>query len=195
MRRRTLAIAGVAAAAAVGGIAWRVRQEALVVLAAPGQMQPDSHSNRESATSLVDTSLWSQTVERVDGNSWSLQSLKGESVIVNFCATWCPPCVREMPLLNRFYLEQSPTADQRRWRLLGLAVDRREAVTRFLTQHPVAYDIGIAGMDAVGWSRRLGNSSGGLPFTVAFDAEGRVLHQKLGEISESELRTWTLPTR
>jgi len=192
MNRRALTLAAVALGAGATGLLWRSRQDASPALGAGEQA---GHSSAPAATvgTAPEASLWSQSVERVDGTTWSLSTLRGQPVIVNFWATWCPPCVREMPMLDRFIQGQRPTAGQARWRMLGLAVDRREAVTRFLEQNPVSYDIAVASLEAIAWSRTLGNASGGLPFTVAFNLQGHPIYQKVGEISETELRSWTAP--
>ncbi|MFY8089328.1 MAG: TlpA family protein disulfide reductase, partial [Rubrivivax sp.] len=60
----------------------------------------------------------------------------------------------------------------------------------YLKANPVSYDIAVAGFDAMQWGRDWGNDKNGLPFTVAFSADGRILHRKLGELSEGELDQW-----
>jgi thiol-disulfide isomerase/thioredoxin len=130
--------------------------------------------------------LWDQQVQRPDGTPFSLGSLRGQPLLINFWATWCPPCLREMPVINRFHQEVSV----RGWRVLGLALDKPEAVAEYLKRHPVGYLIGIAGLDGVSWSRELGNAGGALPFSVSFDAQGQLRHSHLGEISQAELRRW-----
>lgn len=192
MNRRALTLAAVALGAGATGVLWRSRQDLAPAPAAGG---PTGHSSTPAAgaSNVSEGSLWSQSVERLDGTTWSLDALRGQPIIVNFWATWCPPCIREMPLLDRFIQGQRPPAGQARWRLLGLAIDRRDAVARFLEQNPVSYDIALASVDAIAWSRSLGNASGGLPFTVAFDLQGRPLYQKVGEISEPELMRWVVP--
>lgn len=130
------------------------------------------------------------TLTTLTGETFALSDLRGKPVVLNFWATWCPPCIREMPLLDRFHREFGASSDPKGWTVLGLAIDRRDAVVEFLAKQPVAYPIALAGLEGSQWSRALGNDRGGLPFTVAIDASGWISARKLGELSEAELRTW-----
>ena len=134
--------------------------------------------------------FWQHSVEGLDGQPLPLRGLLGRPLLVNFWATWCPPCIREMPLIDRFHQEFGVPAGPRAWQVLGLAIDRREAVAEFLARQPVSYLVALAGLEGTEWSRALGNERGGLPFSVVFDARGRLAHRKLGELSEAELRVW-----
>lgn len=181
MNRRNWAIGAVASAAAAAGVLWRLREDRLGSGAAPiGAGDPAL------------AAFWAHSAERVDGSQLALASLRGRRLIVNFWATWCPPCIREMPLLDRFHREFGASSDPKGWTVLGLAIDRREAVVEFLAKHPVGYPIALAGLEGSQWSRALGNDKGGLPFTVAIDARGWIAARKLGELSQAELRAWAL---
>ena len=106
--------------------------------------------------------------------------------MLNFWATWCPPCVSEMPLLDKF---QADTASQG-WQVAGLAVDNLAPVNEFLAKRPVHYAIGLAGTGGIDLARSLGNSGGALPFSVVFDRQGRPVQHKLGQIADSDLQAW-----
>jgi thiol-disulfide isomerase/thioredoxin len=122
-----------------------------------------------------------------DGGEVALAGFRGHPLLVNFWATWCPPCVAELPLLSRFYAERGA----RDWQCVGLTVeDKREPVERFLARIPVAYPIALAGLAGVQISRDLGNDGGGLPFSVLFDANGGITHRKVGQLQFSELKMW-----
>lgn len=110
----------------------------------------------------------------------------GEVTVVNFWATWCPPCVDELPLINGFYREHAASG----WQVLGLAVDQAAPVTRFLTHTPLDFGVALAGFAGTELSRSLGNASGALPFSVVFAADGTVKHRKLGKVSPQELALW-----
>jgi thiol-disulfide isomerase/thioredoxin len=183
VKRRVWGTAAVALAAGAAGVLWSQRKLHHPDSTEAGQVPP---------TDSPAEALWTQTVERVDGTSWPLQSLRGQRVVVNLWATWCPPCIREMPMLDRVYRAQPRQDARASWRLLGLAIDRRDAVARYLKDNPVSYDVAIAGMETISWSRSLGNSSGGLPFTIDFGVDGQIRHQKVGEITEAELIGWGL---
>lgn len=76
-------------------------------------------------------------------------------------------------------------------RVVGLAVDKSEAVLRFLQRQPVQFPVAIAMQGGLGLSRSLGNLQGGLPFTVLFDAKGQVRQRKIGELSSEDLTDWS----
>lgn len=165
--RRRILYAGVATAAALGGasVAW-------------WKFQPHA--------TAADAALWGLTFDTPSGEKLTMQSLRGKPLLVNFWATWCAPCVEEMPLLDRFYRENSGKS----WQVLGLAIDQVEPVNRFLKKAPVSYPVGMAGLQGTDLGRSLGNSVGGLPFTVVFGAAGTVLHRKIGQLTAADLQQW-----
>ena len=120
------------------------------------------------------------------GEKISSESLRGKVVMVNFWATWCTPCVEEMPLLNAFYQRNKPKS----WQVLGLAIDQPSAVKRFLSQYPVEYPIGLAGLNGTALMTALGNLQGGLPFTLVIDAQQGLRMKKLGKLTEADIGSW-----
>ncbi len=121
--------------------------------------------------------LPSFTLPDLDGTPWSLEAARGQVVVVNFWATWCPPCVAEMPALDRL---QKKFADQP---LKVVAVNVGEEpydVALFLRQVPL--DLLIL-LDGKGQTSKQWNARG-LPTTVVVDAEGRVRHHIPG------MRNW-----
>ena len=173
MKRRSALFASavaVAGAAGVAGALWRSQREA---------------SNASSEPH--DADIWSMGFDMPKGGRLELSSLRGKPLLLNFWATWCPPCVSELPLIDRFHREQA----SRGWNVAGLAVDNRDPVLEFLAKRPVGFAIGLAGMEGVGLSRSLGNTTGALPFTVVFDSNGRALHRKLGVIADQDLTSWS----
>ena len=129
--------------------------------------------------------MWALRFERPGGGELVMAELRGRPLLVNFWATWCPPCVREMPALDR--LAQAHAA---KLRVVGLAIDGRAPVEAFLKRQPVRFDIGLAAAAGTDLSRTLGNHAGGLPFTVLLDAKGAVVQRKIGETRYEELVRW-----
>ncbi len=132
-------------------------------------------------------SLWSASFEGVDGKPLSMAALRGQPLLLNFWATWCPPCVNELPMLDRFHAQQRT----RGWQVLGLAVDQQANVQKFLQRVPLQFPVALAGLAGTDLSRSLGNERGGLPFTVLFGADGNILKRKMGELSEDDLQEWS----
>lgn len=135
----------------------------------------------------VESGLWKLEFATLDGPPLRMASLRGKPLLLNFWASWCPPCVEELPLLSRFYEENS----SRGWQVLGLAVDQREPVQRFLARAPVSFPVALAGMAGIEVSRSLGNLSGALPFTVVLGSDAHVTHRKIGQITSKDLQAWT----
>jgi len=134
----------------------------------------------------IEADFWTLRFDRPEGGELALASLRGRPLVLNFWATWCPPCLKEMPDLDRLH----GTHAARGLQVVGLAVEGPTPVRQFLARQPVRFAIGLAGLDGTALSRRLGNSNGGLPFTVVFDSQGRLRHRKLGQTSYDELDRW-----
>lgn len=101
-------------------------------------------------------------------------SYLGKPVVLNFWATWCPPCVKEMPDLDALH-HKYPDVN-----VVGLAVDTSSNVAKFGDKVQVSYPLLIAGHDGIRLMRDLGNKRGGLPYTVVFDAQGAIQREFLG---------------
>ncbi len=169
--RRGLLFAGVGAAAALAGagLAWR-----------------KWHAAEEASGMSED--FWRLSFDTPSGSTLSLQTLRGRPLLLNFWATWCPPCIDELPLLDSFYRENAATG----WQVLGLAIDQPSAVRNFLQRTPVSFPVGLAGMGGSELSKALGNQASALPFTVVFGASGTVLQRRMGRVTAAELAQWRL---
>jgi thiol-disulfide isomerase/thioredoxin len=178
--RRQALIGGVGIAAAMAGVSVALRRQPAFGPATPVLAADDP----------AVTALWALRLQRPEGGELVLASLRGKPLVINFWATWCPPCVREMPALNRFHQAFGPKG----WQVVGLAIDGPTPVRAFLAKTPVGFPIGLAGLDGTELVRGLGNPNGGLPFTVVLGADGRVLQRKLGETSDDELAGWAART-
>ena len=130
--------------------------------------------------------FWATQWETPQGGTVSMQALQGRPLLINFWATWCPPCVEELPLINDFYRQNKANG----WQVLGLAVDKASAVQSFLAKMPLDFPVAMAGISGAELGRNLGNLSGGLPFSVALSANGGVVQRKLGRLSVDDLQRW-----
>ena len=130
--------------------------------------------------------MWARHWESPTGIPFAMQSFQGRPLLINFWATWCPPCIEELPLIEAFYQENKAKS----WQVLGIAVDQRDAVQRFLARSPVAFPVVLAGFPGMELSKSLGNLSGGLPFTVVIGQDGVVAHRKMGKVVDTDLSAW-----
>jgi len=161
---------------------------ALVALAAAGTgaWWSNRRHQPQPVASDAEMAFWEAAFEGPNGEAVRVADFRGKPLLVNFWATWCPPCVEELPLLNQFQRSHGPKG----WGLLALAVDQPSAVRSFLQKLPIEFPVGMAGLDGTQLSRSLGNGNGGLPFTVVFGRDGRILERKIGKVSEADLADW-----
>jgi len=130
--------------------------------------------------------IWPMRFDQPEGGALTLADLRGKPMLLNFWATWCPPCVSELPLLDRFHREHQAGG----WQVVGLAVDNLAPVREFLGKRPVQFPVGLAGVEGVALSKSLGNAGGALPFSVIFDHSGKIVERKLGVIQAEDLQRW-----
>jgi len=161
-RRDALIFGAVGVAAAVAG-----------AVVGPILLQSGSGAAELQAAALPD----------LEGRTRSVSEWQGKVVLCNFWATWCPPCREEIPLLvdlRRKYASHG-------LEVVGIAVDNAAKVKEFASKYAIDYPILIADASGLDLVRKLGNPSGGLPFTVTLDRKGALVHRKLGLLRRSEL--------
>jgi thiol-disulfide isomerase/thioredoxin len=173
-RRRALGV-GLGAAAALAGAAVAWRKFAV------------QESSSETAQAL-----WAMQFDLPQGDGkLAMANFRGKPLVVNFWATWCVPCVRELPALQRFQREQASEG----WRVVALAVDQPVPVLEFIARFKLDLTVAMAGVDGLEWQRLMGNTSGGLPFSLVLDAHGRMRQRRLGESSYEDLVRWAAEIR
>ncbi|MGZ5277415.1 MAG: TlpA family protein disulfide reductase [Caldimonas sp.] len=167
MKRRALVIGAVVSggiAAGAGTFWWRAR-------------------SGEPAEEAID--IWSLSFATLEGKPLAMDTLRGKPLIVNFWATWCAPCVIEMPLLDAFSRSRARDVN-----VLALAIDSAEPVRRFIADKALHLPVALAGDVGLALARQLGNIAGGLPFSVLFDAAGRPVQRRLGAVDVRLLEGW-----
>ena len=163
-----LGLAGLAAATG-GALSWR------------------RHSARDAerrADAEAVSIFFQQTLPDSRGEVFRFESLRGQQVVANFWASWCAPCVEEMPELSALAEEVKDEGT----RFVGVGVDNPEAIARFAEKLPVSYPLVVANATGAFLAARFGNQAGGLPYTVVIDPSGRVKTKILGRVSIDSLR-------
>jgi thiol-disulfide isomerase/thioredoxin len=161
-RREALILGAIGAAAAGAGLL-------------AGALALQSRSGAAALLSAAFTDL--------DGRSRRLVEWQGRVLVCNFWATWCAPCLEEMPMLAQIREIHAPKGVE----IVGIGVDSAAKISEFIKRSPVGYPLLVAGTGAIDLMRSLGNSAGGLPFTVVLDRPGNVGYRRLGILSRREL--------
>ncbi|WP_019449611.1 TlpA disulfide reductase family protein [Cupriavidus sp. BIS7] len=118
------------------------------------------------------------------GTELDLSKFRGKTLVVNFWAPWCGPCVEEMPELTALHGEYAP----RNVEFIGIGIDSASNIQEFLKKVPVSYPLAVAGFAGTELSRSFGNAQGGLPYTVVINPDGTVKYRKMGRVHADELR-------
>ena len=144
---------------------------------------PTETPSVESVAAPLVAALPEFSLSDVDGQTRSITEWSGRPLLINFWATWCAPCLREMPLLQKLQ-------DQRgdRLQVIGIAVDRLPAVQSFLAEAGVSYPVLVGQQDAMDAAELFGPEFLALPFSIFVGADGAVLGLRPGELDPGELR-------
>jgi thiol-disulfide isomerase/thioredoxin len=170
--RRPIVWAGLGVAALAGGYWLGVSQQESKIT-----VNPDN----DSATIKT---LFGLSFENPNGESIPLAKYRGKPLVLNFWATWCPPCVEEMPELDEWNKTEGNSLS-----IVGIGIDSPSNVKAFVAKSKLSYDLLISGMGGTELSRLLGNSTGALPFTVVITPSEKIALRVLGRFSLSALKT------
>lgn len=134
--------------------------------------------------SLDDLRQYENQWNPINGPPVKIDDWQGKTVLINFWASWCPPCIEEMPLLDRINTEFSDQDFQ----IVGFAVDYEDPARQFLVDHQIRFPSIVSAPDAMDeMIRALGNKDGVLPYSVAFSKSGEVKEIYIGPLNEGDL--------
>jgi thiol-disulfide isomerase/thioredoxin len=146
----------------------------------PATAVPDAAAPTQKKLVVPDT-LPDITLANLDDKPTSLASFGGRPLMVNFWATWCAPCRREIPLLNKIRAERKIQNAE----IVGIAVDFKDDVLKFVQKVPISYPLLVGEEDGLAAAEAFGMGMA-FPFSIFVDSKNRILTVKVGELHEDE---------
>ena len=131
-----------------------------------------------STQALFTTKFPNENAAILDFNQY-----KGKIIVLNFWASWCPPCREEMPELNALYKQYQPQGVA----VIGIAAEELATMRQFILNAPVSYPTIAGDMEAMSLASLLGNGQGGLPYTVIINSDAKVAHVYLGRLDMTKV--------
>jgi thiol-disulfide isomerase/thioredoxin len=167
---KTVLLTAAVAVLAVGVGVWTSLRTEAAAAAAPG-----------AASAL----FYQQTLADAAGVPHAMKAYRGQAVVINFWATWCVPCVKEIPTFSKVHADAGGKVA-----FVGLGIDSPDNIRAFDARFGPSYPLLAAGASGTDLARAFGNDGGALPFTVVLDRTGRVVASHLGQVDEATLRQW-----
>ncbi|MCI0668257.1 MAG: TlpA family protein disulfide reductase [Methylococcaceae bacterium] len=133
--------------------------------------------------------LQSFSLPDTEGREHNIAEWKGKVLVINFWATWCPPCLEEIPL----FMEMQESHGRQGLQFIGIAVEDPDPVREFSGKLKINYPILIAGLPGLGLSSALGNPAGVVPFSVVVNREGRIVHRHPGIFEAARIQDAVIP--
>lgn len=171
-RREALILGAAGAAAATAGF-----------LVGPILLGDAKRDGTKASAGVGNLSLLTGSLLDLEGRPRRLSEWQARILVCNFWATWCAPCREEIPLLMAAREKYATLGLE----IVGIAIDNTTKVIDFTTSFKISYPVLLAEADGLDMMRKLGNSTGGLPYTVIADRQGGVLHRKLGAFHSGDL--------
>jgi len=157
---------------------------AFTTLGAIAAVKQEAKTPASASAPASAANLYTQSLNDLAGKPQSLAQWKGKPLLVNFWASWCAPCVQEMPELSALAAQDGG----KRFHVIGIGIDSPTNLVQFTQKTKVAYPLYVGGMGATDLARGLGNANGGLPYTVLIGADGKVIKTYLGRLKFDQLK-------
>ena len=166
----------IASASAVGG--YHLQQTSMNLLE-PEIKNEVATENQLSSEEVIGTKAAEFSLSDVKGTIRHLSEWRGKVIVINFWATWCPPCREEIPA----FVELQQAYERRGLQFVGIALQQAEEVLSFMDEFNVNYPSLVGGDDVISLAEKLGNSIGALPYTVIIDRSGYIAFTRRGPVS------------
>ena len=163
------------------GYAWLARDDAMPADEVPAISKLAEPDVPAVPATLAETVPTFELLDR-SGQPRSLQDWAGKALVVNFWATWCAPCRREIPLLQKIARERAADG----FEVIGIAVDFRDKVLSYADEMQISYPVLIGEQDGLDAAAAFGVEAIGFPFTIFSDQQGRIVFARMGELHEAE---------
>ncbi len=165
---------------------WSLLVAAGLIAAALGMGLANLRYSPKPAQDSAIEEFFKQELRSPSGEIHQTANWRGKILVINYWASWCPPCVEEMPELVRSQTKYAT----KNVLFVGIGVDSPPNIREFLSKTPVNYPIVLGGLEGSNWAKSMGNPSSGLPFTVIVNEKGANIKSKISKITEAELSSW-----
>lgn len=143
----------------------------------------------DGAPDVIDSRRPDFSLPDRDGDTRSIGDFSGRVILLNFWATWCPPCREEIPALDRLHRDLGDQGLS----VVGVALEDAEPVRAFADEHDVGYPLLVGGREAFDIASEYGNGRGTLPYTVVIDRSGTIRATHQGALTRDEAQALVAP--
>ncbi|MEQ1667230.1 MAG: redoxin family protein [Sulfuriferula sp.] len=163
---------------------------ALIVVAAGGYYFYQANNSKTAVVSVPTAdALFKARITDLAGIRQPIAQWRGKVIVVNFWATWCPPCRAEIP--EFIALQQQYGAQGLQF--VGIALDEKAKIQSFVDEVGINYPILVGDLEAIALAQASGNRMGGLPYTVIIDRQGKLVATETGALSREKLTAIITP--
>ena len=155
-----------------------------ILFTAMGAYFGNQHVNAAVTQAPEVKEFFASTLIDLKNQGQPLNQWKGKSLLVNFWATWCTPCVQEMPELSALQSENKLPNVQ----VIGIGIDTAENMQTFSSKYKISYPLYVGGVTGTDLLRKLGDHAGGLPFSVLITPNGQIKKVYLGRLKIDEVK-------